>query len=171
MPQRGVVIVRRLIQVRKRSLPATAARMTRSQRVVLILAQLLLAVHVADPTKCALTASYGTFSGTPPSDGPPSVAEYPSYGDDGEDVNSFLKVLSCSDTGLRIVNEEYLRPVNSYKGVLLERVPVENVESDHLALKNENYLEAVRWRESNVTGRQLELTFAREDTQDRKSVV
>uniref|UniRef100_A0A1Q3FU65 Ig-like domain-containing protein n=2 Tax=Culex tarsalis TaxID=7177 RepID=A0A1Q3FU65_CULTA len=134
--------------------------MTRRQRVVPILALLLFAcVHVADQTKCALSVSYGTLS----TDGGGAASEYPSYGDDSEDVNSFLKVLSCSDTGLRTVNEEYLRPVNSYKGVLLERVPVEVPESDHLALKNENYLEAVRWRESNVTGRQLELTFARED--------
>ncbi|XP_039431764.1 uncharacterized protein LOC120414590 [Culex pipiens pallens] len=137
---------------------------SRSQRVVLILAQLLFAcVHVSDQTECALTAGYGSLSGTPPSDGSAVAAEYPSYGDDSEDVNSFLKVLSCFDTGLRTVNEEYLRPVNSYKGVLLERVPVEAPEVDHLAFKNENYLEAIRWKESNVTGRQLELTFARED--------
>lgn len=134
--------------------------MTRGTRIVLILTVLLFHVRAADQTKCTLTT--GSFAtGTPRSDG--TGSEYPNYNDDSEDVNSFLKVLSCSDTGLRVVNEEYLRPVNSYKGVLLERVLVENVESDHLALKNENYLEAVRWSESNVTGRQLELTFAREE--------
>ncbi|KFB36689.1 hypothetical protein ZHAS_00003855 [Anopheles sinensis] len=100
----------------------------------------------------------------PTVDGPPQSADYPTYNDDAEaDVNNFLKVLSCSDTSLRAVNEEYLRPVNSYKGILLERVPVLSATGDQLALKNENYLEIVRWRESNVTERQLTLTFARAD--------
>uniref|UniRef100_A0A182NTD1 Ig-like domain-containing protein n=1 Tax=Anopheles dirus TaxID=7168 RepID=A0A182NTD1_9DIPT len=98
----------------------------------------------------------------PTADSPPQ-SDYPTYNDDTEDVNSFLKVLSCSDTSLRAVNDEYLRPVNSYKGVLLERVPVQSPAVDHLALKNENYLEIVRWRDSNVTEQQLALTFARDD--------
>uniref|UniRef100_A0A182KE16 Ig-like domain-containing protein n=1 Tax=Anopheles christyi TaxID=43041 RepID=A0A182KE16_9DIPT len=98
----------------------------------------------------------------PTVDSPPQ-SDYPTYNDDAEDVNSFLKVLSCSDTSLRAVNEEYLRPVNSYKGILLERVPVQNPATDHLALKNENYLEMVRWRGSNVTEQQLALTFARDE--------
>ncbi|XP_052898568.1 uncharacterized protein LOC128305242 [Anopheles moucheti] len=93
----------------------------------------------------------------------PSQSDYPTYNDDTEDVNSFLKVLSCSDTSLRAVNEEYLRPVDSYKGILLERVPVQSVAADHLALKNENYLEIVRWRNSNVTEQQVALTFARDE--------
>uniref|UniRef100_A0A182P4B2 Ig-like domain-containing protein n=1 Tax=Anopheles epiroticus TaxID=199890 RepID=A0A182P4B2_9DIPT len=90
-------------------------------------------------------------------------SDYPTYNDDTEDVNSFLKVLSCSDTSLRAVNDEYLRPVNSYKGILLERVPVQYPATDHLALRNENYLEMVRWRGSNVTEQQVALTFTRED--------
>uniref|UniRef100_A0AAG5DQJ0 Ig-like domain-containing protein n=1 Tax=Anopheles atroparvus TaxID=41427 RepID=A0AAG5DQJ0_ANOAO len=98
----------------------------------------------------------------PTVDAPPQSVDYPTYKDDAEDVNNFLKVLSCSDTSLRAVNEEYLRPVNSYKGILLERVPVLSATSDQLALKNENYLEIVRWRESNVTEQQLALTFARD---------
>ncbi|XP_049283161.1 uncharacterized protein LOC125763756 [Anopheles funestus] len=99
----------------------------------------------------------------PTADSPPPQSDYPTYNDDTEDVNSFLKVLSCSDTSLRAVNEEYLRPVDSYKGILLERVPVQNPTADHLALKNENYLEIVRWRDSNVTEQQVALTFARDE--------
>lgn len=146
--------------------------MARCPQVVLILTVLLLIVRVADPTKCALTSNYGSFGSsfkTPLFDGGSGMpetqlsSEYPTYNDDSEDVNSFLKVLSCSDTGLRAINEDYLRPVNSYKGVLLERVPVEYPENDHLAFKNENYLEVVQWTDSNVTERQLELTFAREE--------
>ncbi|XP_053674822.1 uncharacterized protein LOC128725126 [Anopheles nili] len=164
-------------------------------QVVLILTQLFLIVRVTDQTKCALTSSYGSVSGsyfatqlsapetdaddidvdagvghrridlTPlvPTAESPLLSDYPTYNDDTEDVNSFLKVLSCSDTSLRAVNEEYLRPVNSYKGMLLERVPVLNPTADLLALKNENYLEIVRWRDSNVTEHQLTLTFARDD--------
>uniref|UniRef100_A0A182WFJ2 Ig-like domain-containing protein n=1 Tax=Anopheles minimus TaxID=112268 RepID=A0A182WFJ2_9DIPT len=98
----------------------------------------------------------------PTADSPPQ-SDYPTYNDDTEDVNSFLKVLSCSDTSLRAVNDEYLRPVDSYKGILLERVRVQNPAADHLALKNENYLEIVRWRDSNVTEQQLALTFARDE--------
>ena len=98
----------------------------------------------------------------PTADYSPPQSDYPTYNDDTEDVNSFLKVLSCSDTSLRAVNEEYLRPVNSYKGILLERVPVQSPASDLLALKNENYLEMVRWRDSNVTDQQFALTFARD---------
>nr|XP_040239263.2 uncharacterized protein LOC120959720 [Anopheles coluzzii]XP_040239264.2 uncharacterized protein LOC120959720 [Anopheles coluzzii]XP_040239265.2 uncharacterized protein LOC120959720 [Anopheles coluzzii] len=98
----------------------------------------------------------------PTADYSPPQSDYPTYNDDTEDVNSFLKVLTCSDTSLRAVNEEYLRPVNSYKGILLERVPVQSPASDQLALKNENYLEMVRWRDSNVTDQQFALTFARD---------
>uniref|UniRef100_A0A182YQI2 Ig-like domain-containing protein n=1 Tax=Anopheles stephensi TaxID=30069 RepID=A0A182YQI2_ANOST len=98
----------------------------------------------------------------PTADSPPQ-SDYPTYNDDTEDVNSFLKVLSCSDTSLRAVNDEYLRPVDSYKGILLDRVPVQNPSADHLALKNENYLEIVRWRDSNVTEQQVALTFARDE--------
>ncbi|XP_058058784.1 uncharacterized protein LOC131209681 [Anopheles bellator] len=158
-------------------------------QVVLILTQLLLIVRVTDQTKCALTSSYGRVSvsyfATLPTVTPgdddfdddagkfdragdastPALANYPAIynDDDDDDVNSFLKVLDCTDTSLRAVNEEYLRPVSSYRGVLLERVPVVNVASDHLGLKNENYLEIVRWRDSNVTEQQLALTFARDD--------
>ncbi|XP_058821411.1 uncharacterized protein LOC131683438 isoform X2 [Topomyia yanbarensis] len=154
-------------------------------RAILILTQLLLIVRVVDPSKCALTSSFVSFgsssssnvlvgdSSTLSSDGDGSKlgtsrsvlrsSDYPTYNDNSENVNSLLKVLSCSDTGLRAVNEEYLRPVNSYKGVLLERVLVENADSDYLAFKNENYLEMIRWSQSNVTERQLELTFGRED--------
>lgn len=145
--------------------------MARCPPIVLILTVLLVIVRVADPTKCALTSNYGSIGysfsthlfdgGRAPQAQLPS--DYPTYNDDSEDVNSFLKVLSCSDTGIRVVNEDYLRPVNSYKGVLLERVPVERPESDHLSFKNENYLEVVQWSDSNVTEKQLELTFAREE--------
>nr|XP_029732602.1 LOW QUALITY PROTEIN: uncharacterized protein LOC109402493 [Aedes albopictus] len=145
--------------------------MARCPPIVLILTVLLGIVRVADQTKCALTSNYGSGFSTLLSDGGraalearlPSDDNYPTYNDDSEDVRSFLKVLSCSDTGIRVVNEDYLRPVNSYKGVLLERVPVEHPESDHLAFKNENYLEVVQWSDSNVTEKQLELTFAREE--------
>uniref|UniRef100_A0A182Q9Z1 Ig-like domain-containing protein n=1 Tax=Anopheles farauti TaxID=69004 RepID=A0A182Q9Z1_9DIPT len=172
---------------------ATTVKMHLHTQVVLILAQLFLIVRVTDQTKCALTSSYGSVSVSyfatlpsaaddtdadaadvgrhridltplvPTADTPPPQSDYPTYNDDTEDVNSFLKVLSCSDTSLRAVNEEYLRPVNSYKGILLERVPVQSPATDHLALKNENYLEIVRWRASNVTEQQLALTFARDD--------
>ncbi|XP_058452817.1 uncharacterized protein LOC131431239 isoform X2 [Malaya genurostris] len=157
--------------------------MARRTRIVLILTQLLLIVRVADQTKCALTSSFGSLGGSSDSSSSSNSdknsligdgnrnnlddilrsSDYPTHSDNSGDVNGHLKVLSCSDTGLRTVNEEYLRPVNSYKGVLLERVPVENANSDYLAFKNENYLEIVRWSESNVTERQLELTFGRED--------
>ncbi|ETN66464.1 leucine-rich transmembrane protein [Anopheles darlingi] len=155
-------------------------------QIVLILAQLFLIVRVTDQTKCALTSSYGSvsvsyFANLPTGDnddGPFDVGatfeqtvggsspqtDYPAtYNDDTDDVNNFLKVLACTDTSLRAVNDEYLRPVSSYRGILLERVPVLNPATDRLALKNENYLEIVRWRESNVTEQQLMLTFARDD--------
>ncbi|XP_053693086.1 uncharacterized protein LOC128741347 [Sabethes cyaneus] len=140
--------------------------------VLLILTQLFLIVRVADQTKCTVTSTYGSFgSGASFLAGPEGGADraqlpfsdYPTYNDDSEDVHSFLKVLSCSDTVLRTVNDEYLRPVNSYKAVLLERVLVENPASDFLSFKNENYLEVVRWSDSNVTEQQLELTFGRND--------
>ncbi|XP_055540031.1 uncharacterized protein LOC129726874 isoform X2 [Wyeomyia smithii] len=151
------------------------------RHVILILTQLLLIVRVADQTKCTLTSTYsssfGSGTSNSPIDGLLAVAEradqagpqqlplsdYPTYNDDSEDVHSFLKVLSCSDTSLRTINDEYLRPANSYKGVLLDRVLVENPASDFLSFKNENYLEAIRWSDSNVTEQQLELTFGRQD--------
>lgn len=100
--------------------------MARCPPSVLILTVLLASVRVADQTKCALTSSYGSSYSTLLSGGGrvPEAhmlsSDDPTYNDDSEDVTSFLKVLSCSDTSLRVVNEDYLRPVNSYKGVLLE---------------------------------------------------
>ncbi|XP_055632247.1 uncharacterized protein LOC129772801 [Toxorhynchites rutilus septentrionalis] len=137
----------------------------RPTRLFLILTQLFFIVRATEAMKCIVSSDsvYGPVGdkGTTESIGriqSSGILYSSTHNADSSGVE--LKTLSCIDTKLRAVNELLMEPQNSYNGVKLEGVMVEHQESDYLALRNGNFLTMLRWRASNITERQLELTFA-----------